>query len=912
MNIVPINIATPLRFQIKDGSSSAFIRAGIYDVANVFLSFANLSHVANGMYVATHTFTALGYYNVAYAVYTDGTYSAFDPYYELDSETYSVEASATPNSIAEAVWDLPLAARTVPNSGAVYLKEIINLLETGATPEAIANAVWEEAVVLHTNPGTYGLYIDVIREYCAGITGEVTSPVSGLFKLKQDISDARLAIVNEVNQNEIKIDAIPGYISSSTDTMVTEINQNEVKLDNITTQSVLNKNEILAEILIAESKIDSTKVAVNALSNNTTVRFIVPEQLVRPDTGTKTYQFMLRLFDDLGNPESPDTAPTITVKDLAAGGTVINSGTMSQDGVKVGAYFYDYNLVSGSPTHQLVVEATIVEGGVTRYIPATTEITEFSSDLNAIQAQLVSVDSKVSDTQNKVNNPIFGLSAIKTLEDVIISEINQNETKIDSIILKTNLIPNNIATSVDVAAVTTAVYTRPDISEIIDVLDILKSYLVGPDGRNNTDVYNRFNISSLLASNDPRLNNLDAKISTRSTLVASEVWDNATRTLSTFTLPTIEVQKIWDHLTNTMGTLGSIGKLIKDYLDVAVSSRATQAQVQSLLGGVAQESSIQNLLAQTITEINQNEVKLNTVISLLNLVKPKTDLIVNGGAKETTVVSEADSITALISSLQLISNGIKAKTDTIPVGPAKESSVLAIPKTPLLASDNRLNMLDAPISSRSTLGLSNIAPLAKTIDVVNSTATMLSSDASLASALNSIAHSINQLPITDHVDFMFSSMASHAQLEAVEETILAAIGGIGSGSGGSLTAADVWNYATRIVTINTAQYNNLAKNTDSFSYSTKMSTVYQSGVQELIVWAERNGSRYIGTNCTVTIKDANGVVKWADTIATPNADGIFKFSNAITATPNSNYYAVISVVVDGAPRITNQSFFTVG
>lgn len=59
-----------------------------------------------------------------------------------------------------------------------------------------------------------------------------------------------------------------------------------------------------------------------------------------------------------------------------------------------------------------------------------------------------------------------------------------------------------------------------------------------------------------------------------STLTAQQVWEYSTRTLSNFgTL----VADIWGALLTGISTVGSIGKLVKDNLDAAVSSRSTYA-----------------------------------------------------------------------------------------------------------------------------------------------------------------------------------------------------------------------------------------------------------------------------------------------------------------------------------------------
>jgi hypothetical protein len=97
-------------------------------------------------------------------------------------------------------------------------------------------------------------------------------------------------------------------------------------------------------------------------------------------------------------------------------------------------------------------------------------------------------------------------------------------------------------------------------------------------------------------------------------------------------------------------------------------------------------------------------------------------------------------------------------------------------------------------------------------------------------------------------------------------------------------------------------------------YVNRMSTTLQGGsIQELLAWAEKDGARITGSsNCTVTIKDGSGGVLWADTLASPNADGVYLFSNAATVVPGTNYYVVIEIEMDSLVRTSHQSFFVVG
>jgi hypothetical protein len=67
------------------------------------------------------------------------------------------------------------------------------------------------------------------------------------------------------------------------------------------------------------------------------------------------------------------------------------------------------------------------------------------------------------------------------------------------------------------------------------------------------------------------VSNLDVTVSSRSSHSAADVWGVATRTLTSFgTL----ITDIWHHLASAITQSGSIGKQVKDSLDVTVSSRS--------------------------------------------------------------------------------------------------------------------------------------------------------------------------------------------------------------------------------------------------------------------------------------------------------------------------------------------------
>lgn len=96
-------------------------------------------------------------------------------------------------------------------------------------------------------------------------------------------------------------------------------------------------------------------------------------------------------------------------------------------------------------------------------------------------------------------------------------------------------------------------------------------------------------------------------------------------------------------------------------------------------------------------------------------------------------------------------------------------------------------------------------------------------------------------------------------------------------------------------------------------YDNLMSTTFDSltDSQTIIAWATKNGQRVSGTNCTVTVKDNSGATVWTATLASPNSDGVFKFTNVNTLVGSRDYYVVVAITVDAAVRTSQKPFVTV-
>jgi len=98
------------------------------------------------------------------------------------------------------------------------------------------------------------------------------------------------------------------------------------------------------------------------------------------------------------------------------------------------------------------------------------------------------------------------------------------------------------------------------------------------------------------------------------------------------------------------------------------------------------------------------------------------------------------------------------------------------------------------------------------------------------------------------------------------------------------------------------------------NYVNRMSTAYNStsGIQEVLVWPEKNGQIIAGTNCDIAVKTSSGVVVWQASLAAPTPDGLFPFIRPVVVQVDANYYIEIDIVVDGFVRHSRQAFVSIG
>jgi hypothetical protein len=594
---------------------------------------------------------------------------------------------------------------------------------------------------------------------------------------------------------------------------------------------------------------------------------------------------------------------------------------MTQIGAEVGAYKFIQTFSTSSPLVPILVEARVVENTEARLIPFMSEITEFESDLTLLQDSIDNVEVIVTDNNTLLENPVFGLEAIKDNHAAIIAEIDANEVLINAVKAKTDLLPADPASEANVDSVEVAVLTRPDINEIQARLDLLEAAIRGLDTRDLTEVYDVFDLTPVAKTTDPRFDNLDATISSRSTLTAADVWSHVTRTLTDLTIPAAEIDKVWAYLVSQATTPSSMGKLIVDFLDAAVSTRATPADITGPLVGVAQESTLTAFAGTTGTNFTQVDSDNAAIKADTTTIKGKTNSLPSDPASQAANNSRFTSIDSDLANQQLDITAVKAKTDNLPVDPAKESSVAAIPTNPFLSTDPRANNMDASVSTRATPAdvANEVVDLVTSLEYQNGKGQIISEINENEGKIDTA--NINILAVKSKTDNLPVDPSKESTLVAGVNTILAAIDDLPP-PGGSLTAADVWAFTTRTLTDPNsykADVSGLATSAEIAnippSYMINSSTTLDSlsDDQEVIAWLEKDGKIIAGsTDCAVAVKNAAGTIVWSDTLASSNADGVFKFTQAsVVLSNNKNYYIAITIKDGTETVVANTPFFTV-
>lgn len=348
-----------------------------------------------------------------------------------------------------------------------------------------------------------------------------------------------------------------------------------------------------------------------------------------------------------------------------------------------------------------------------------------------------------------------------------------------------------------------------------------------------------------------KLDNLDAAVTTRSTLSAANVWDYATASATTAgslgkrisdnldvvvsTRSTLTTANVWDYLTASATTAGSLGKLLGDNLNAQVGSRSTltAANVWDYLTASATTAgSLGKLLGDNLNAT----VSSRSTLTAANVWDAATSGLTTAGSIGLRLATNVD---AAISSRSTLT--------------AANVWDYAIPATPVASSyGERLKTnLDATVSSRT--------------DTTTWTATK-------AGYLDVAISSRSTLTAANVWDYLTSSATTAGSIgKRIADNLDATVSSRGTGTS-TLTAANVWDYLAASATTAGSLGKRIADNLDATvsSRGTGTSTLTAAQVWDYTIPTTPVASSYgerVKTNLDATVSSRTDTTTWTATKA---------------------------------------------
>jgi len=221
------------------------------------------------------------------------------------------------------------------------------------------------------------------------------------------------------------------------------LNAIKTKLDSVGNDVTTTKNTVTDTSYgnaALKSILDTINNTVGKLSNNADAKIALIDVMLIPDSGSSTYKFFFRFYDSDNNMEDPDNQNTdayvaVSVANSQGTDRSANLGGLSSDtfgGKKwmtresVGVFSATYTVANTHAVEDLIFSFDLKENGNSRSFGAISRTATSSSDiaskLDVIENKIDIVDGNVDDIEAIVSNATYGLSALKTLLDLIHSD----------------------------------------------------------------------------------------------------------------------------------------------------------------------------------------------------------------------------------------------------------------------------------------------------------------------------------------------------------------------------------------------------------------------------------------------------------------------------------------------------------
>jgi hypothetical protein len=311
------------------------------------------------------------------------TGSPFDPA-QINSKTglwgvLVAKSAFTAGKFYIALWEMTVNSITTAKVERYFACNASSFKATGFSTHSAADV----ATLVLATP-SQKVVTDASGYVTANLNGDLTSTMKASVNTEVD-SALNTAIpvsptADSINERIVAIDAevagLDGAAMRGT--------------DNAALDSTVAKEATLTDatfgLAILDGELDSILTAVQGIQNVTRYAMWIPERLIRPDSGSKTYRIWLNIYDTIGNMEAPDSVPTLKVLNDAAVQRLAETPMILED---VGRYYYDYTLTNTSVLEGLNFTVKIIEGALTNYQTRPSEVTEFETDLNEILAEVL-------------------------------------------------------------------------------------------------------------------------------------------------------------------------------------------------------------------------------------------------------------------------------------------------------------------------------------------------------------------------------------------------------------------------------------------------------------------------------------------------------------------------------------------
>ena len=243
-------------------------------------------------------------------------------------------------------------------------------------------AIIKDTLHLIEKDSSYTIRVILLDDDGVAVTGKADTDITTVKSYEPDGTENSPSIAagdwHERGNGVYDIDLVTGEISDTAGEWTFFLDVSGARP--VWRQLVVVEKSASDRVADVESDVASNLTAIETLQGKPVVRAAVPPAMFIPNgaSESKVYRLWLYIFDGQGNPEAPDSIPTIGATD-SEDSAILAPATMTASG-DTGVYYYDYTVgddyFTGSALtyQQLTFEFTVVENSITQKLEEITEV----------------------------------------------------------------------------------------------------------------------------------------------------------------------------------------------------------------------------------------------------------------------------------------------------------------------------------------------------------------------------------------------------------------------------------------------------------------------------------------------------------------------------------------------------------